>query len=263
MVQKNLRFLRTLSKDFFLMTERKQKDNIYIVSDNLDLCIKTKHDGYIPKSGLLLTDYLWQIDLDGMDILDLGRGETGILAHYAFARGAYTTGVDIDPLVINHVRNSSNRSDKITWIISDLFSGLNGCRFDMVVSNPPQMPMPFEKRKKLKDWHDSSGNTGRETIVRILETASLYLNANSEILILIFDFLGVKERFSSFPSIEELGYQNNFSCEIVGLYPKTVRRGGQTEKNIPWIQKIYPEYNFGKNVEGNYYYNILIVKFRK
>lgn len=245
------------------MTERKHEDNLYVVSDNFGLCIKIKHSGYTPKSGLLLVDYLWQIDLEGMSLLDLGCGETGILSHYAFARGADTTGVDIDPSVISYVRDSSNRSSEITWIISDLFSNLNGCRFDLIVSNPPQMPMSFEERKKLKDWHDSSGNTGRETIVRILEVASLYLNTNGEIIILIFDFLGVKESFGSFLSLEEVGCQNGFSCEIVGSYPKVVRGGGQTEKNIPWIQKIYPSYGFRRDAKGNCYYNILIVKFRK
>lgn len=245
------------------MAEREYEDRLYIVSDNLGLCIKIKHGGYTPKSGLLLTDYLWQTDLKDVSLLDLGCGETGILAHYAFARGADATGVDIDPSVISHAGDSSNRSGEITWMISDLFSNLNGCGFDLVVSNPPQMPMPFEERRKLKDWHDSSGNTGRETIARILGTASPYLSTNGEIIILIFDFLGVKERFGSFPSLEEIGCQNGFSCEIVESHPKLVRRGGQTERNVSWIQEVYPKYNFGEDERGNRYYNILIVKFKK
>jgi len=245
------------------MAEKGQEDNLYVASDNLALCIKARRNGYIPRSGLLLTDYLWQIDLTNTTVLDLGCGETGILAHYALARRANVTGVDIDPSAIVHVRNSSNKSGEITWIISDLFSNLNGCKFDVIISNPPQMPMPFEERRKLKDWHDSSGNTGQEAIIKILKTAPLHLNINGEIIILIFDFLGVKERFGPPLSIREISYQNGFSCEVVGSYPKLVRKDGQTEKNIPWIKKIYPEYYFEKDVEGNYRYNVLIVKFRR
>lgn len=244
------------------MTEKNQADNLYAVSDKFNLCIKIKHGGYIPKSGLLLANYLKQFDLESKTILDMGCGETGILAHYALARGANVTGVDIDPSAIVHARNSSNRSNEIVWIISDLFSNLNGCKFDIVISNPPQMPMPFEERKKLRDWHDSPGNTGRETIVRILETVPLYLNRRGEILILVFDFLGVKESFSPSPGLEEIGYRSGFSCEVVRSYSKPIRRDGQTEKNISWIKKIYPRYIFKKE-EGNYYYNILIVKFRR
>jgi len=246
------------------MMQSEQTDNLYVVSEKLDICVKVKHGGYIPRSGLLFAECLNRFDFKDCAVADIGCGETGILAHYAFNCGADpVVGADIDPSAIAHARSSSDKSSKICWIISDLFSNLNGLKFDVIFSNPPQMPMPFKRRKDLKDWHDSSGSTGRETVLRIIEESPVYLRVKGRLYVLIFDFLGVEKSFNSCPSFKKVASQYNLSCRVISSYKKNIREGGQTQKSIPWIKEIYPKYKFKKDSSGNLIYNILIVEFQK
>ncbi|MBU4026509.1 methyltransferase, partial [Patescibacteria group bacterium] len=261
--QKNYLFFKTLWKDFDLVIDDNKTNSLYIISERYNIFIKVKHGGYIPSSGFLLIDSLGKFEFNGKSVIDIGCGETGILAHYLFAREASSVvGIDIDPSAIAHAKHSSNVSDYITWIVYDAGNILTNNKFDVIISNPPQMPMSFELRKQLKDWHDSCGDTGIELITQIIKRASTGLRSGGEIFILVFDFLGVRESYNNTLSIEEIGCRYGFSCEIIKSYPKTVRKGGQTEKSISWIKHVYPKYRFGRDTEGNLCYNALTVRFQ-
>lgn len=253
-----------MSKDFCLIKENSQTNNQYIVSQKLKICIKIKPKGYVPKSGLLLANYLNQIDLYNKAVLDVGCGETGILAHCALAAGAHpVVGVDIDSGVIAYVQNTSPKSTEICWLVSDLYSNIGDSLFDIILSNPPQMPMPAEERNLLKDWHDSPGDTGQEILIKIIQTSLAYLKNNGKLLILIMDFLGVTKSFNESPSLKMVGHEYGLSCTVRKTYCQFVRKGGKTEQSIPWIMKTYPKYRFKKNKNGEYLYNIAIVEFSK
>jgi len=246
------------------MRENNQTNNQYIVSQKLKICIKIKPGGYVPKSGLLLADYLNQTNLRDKAVLDVGCGETGVLAHCALAAGAHpVVGIDIDPTAIAHAQNASSKSMKIYWIVSDLYSGIGDSRFDIILSNPPQMPMPIEKRNLLTNWHDSPGDTGQEAIIKMIQMGLIHLNNSGKLLILIMDFLGITKSFNESPALEIIGREYGLSCAVRKTYRQFVRKGGKTEQSIPWIMKIYPKYRFKKNKNGEYLYNIAIVEFSK
>ncbi|EKD69940.1 MAG: methylase [uncultured bacterium] len=234
---------------------------LYIVSEKYNLCITVKSNGYIPKSGFLLLSDLENIDFEGKSVVDIGCGETGIIPHYCHARGAQSvTGIDVDSSAIDHVCLSSNVSSQIKWIKSDIFDNCTG-EFDYIISNPPQMPMMNAKRKLLHDNHDSPGETGQEVILRILEESVNKLKSSGAIVLLIFDFLGVMESYNNKLSIQEFARGQGYICDVVNSFSKSVRKGGQTEANIPWIKKIYPRYGFLEDAIGNLYYKVLLVKF--
>lgn len=246
------------------MLDGNETNNLYIISKKYNLFIRARPNGYIPRSGFLLIDSLEEFEFRGKSVIDIGCGETGILAHYIFAcEASSVVGIDIDPSAIAHVKYSSNVSDCITWIMCDEDQILKDNKFDVIISNPPQMPMSFKKRKKLKDWHDSCGDTGKELIIKIIKKASMSLGSGGEIFMLIFDFLGVTESYNNTLSIKDIGHRHEFSCEIIKSYPKIVRSGGQTEKSISWIKHVYPEYRFSRDTEGNFCYNILAVRFQR
>ena len=242
--------------------DEKNPDNLYIISNKYSLSIKVRPNGYIPKSGLLLIESLNKFNFSGKSVIDIGCGETGIIAHYLSSRMAtQVLGIDIDPIAINHVMNSSNISSQINWMLGD-FCSLEINQFDIMVSNPPQMPMSDINRKKLNNYHDSPGKSGQEMILNILTKSIHHLNQNGSVFMIIFDFLGIKETYNSLPSIESVVSRYGFSCDIIDTYPSVIRCGGQTETNLPWIKHFYPKYNFIKDDTGNILYNTMVVKFQ-
>ncbi len=259
MILKNSTSLKNLYDDFFLIKNNK---DFFIFSEKLNILIKIKKNGYIPKSGFMLIDSIKDIDFSKKNILDIGCGETGIITHYLYLKNPKNiTGIDIDKKAIKHVSKSSNFSKKIKWIPGD-FKILRGKKFDVVVSNPPQMPIFNFSLQKEKNYHDSSGSTGRETIIDILKLAPHLLRKNGNIFMLIFDFLGIEESFNNNPSIKNIAKNLGISCNIIDSHKKIVNKNGKTFENIEFIKSIYPMYRFKTNEQGELYFNVYTVQFK-
>ena len=253
----NFRILRQLSEIFYLIEEG--SGDQYIYSDCFNFLIRVKN--YIPRSGLLMIDYLDKVDVKGKKVLDIGTGETGILACYLKASGAeIVVGCDADKEVIAHIEHASSLSQEITWAVSDVYESLREDLYDIIVSNPPQMPTEDEDSGTL---HDSGGKDGRDIIIRIIQGTPRHLRTGGALYLLCFDFLSVLERYNpSVPTLEEIAHQNGLDCKVVAEYERTIRPGGETEKNIDWIYKIYPKYRFRKTEKG-FSYKALIVRLTK
>ncbi len=250
----NWKKLQKLSDDFILMDDG--NGNQLIKSERFNFSVKIKKDGYIPRSGLLLIDCLNEFTVNGA-ILDIGTGETGILAHYMRARGAdKVVACDKDALAIKYIQDVSEDKN-ISWIISDVFLNIKRYKFGCIVSNPPQMPMLVKN-----NLHDYGGHDGRDIILKIIKNAAHYLRLNGRLFMLCFDFLGLTERFNPKPSISEIALNHNLTCKVIKKYQRRIRIGGKTEKNLPWIKKIYPKYKFKKFLSGDFYHNIFILEFR-
>lgn len=252
----SLNFIKLLnfSDNFVVLGDK--KGGRFIASSKLNFLLRIKPGGYIPKSGLLLGEYIGKFNC-GSCVLDIGTGEIGFLAHCMLANGASNVfACDKDREAILHAQNCSKDAKKITWIESDVFSNIHG-RFDCIVSNPPQMPM-----LENKSLHDSGGRDGRYVILKILESASRYLTPNGRLIFSCFDFLGAVEQFNEQLSIIDVALTCGLSGAVVGKYQRFIRRGGETEKNFFWIQKIYPKYNF-MNTSDGIAYNIFILEFKQ
>ena len=129
-VKRDLTFLKGLSEDFVLM-KSKDDGTEYVISTNLDICVAVRKGGYRPKSGFWMTSVLHNYDISGKNVLDLGCGETGILAHYSAARNANKViGVDIDPSAISYVKKASLHCRyQIKWAVSNFFDNLTENKF--------------------------------------------------------------------------------------------------------------------------------------
>ncbi len=78
-------------------------------------------------------------------ILDIGTGSGAIaIALAAALPQAHLVAVDLSPAALDLAHRNAHRhglADRIHFLESDLFSALSGQRFDVVVSNPPYVPL--------------------------------------------------------------------------------------------------------------------------
>lgn len=234
----------------------KVEDKEYFVFHNT--LLELNKDGYIPKAGLLFEEVLLE-KCKGKKVLDLGCGPLGILGMIAMHYGAKEVlSVDIDESCIqwlNHVIKENNLIG-INTMNSNFFEKINQSeKFDIILSNPPHMPMLKGK------ICDSGGEDGKKYIYQILKDGYNYLNSGGELNIMMFDFLGIKESYNDDISINEfskkIGYRE---CEIIYEIDKLITEGSVTYECLSYIKKIYPKYIFDKN---NPKCKIVIVKFKK
>jgi methylase of polypeptide subunit release factors len=223
----------------------------------MSLSIKVRQNGYIPKSGLLVVEQLKKLNIYGRAI-DIGTGESGIIAHSLMALGASEVfASDVDEEILAQVKNSSSVSHRIQWHHCSLFpKDVNG-QFDFIVSNPPQMPMSYSGHP-----HDYSGFDGRTLIEKFLGQAEKNLAPKGAIILLCFDFLGIEQRTNDKPSIIELGNSVGLQTTVLSRHKRTIRKNGKTAENIGWINKIYPDYAFLCNDAGEYFHEVILLKLQ-
>ena len=99
--------------------------------------------------------------------------------------------------------------------------------------------------------------------MRVLCGADEHLAVSGRIIFLCFDFLGIDCRTNNQPSIQEINCALGYSFKVLKQGTRQVRKGGETEKNMEWIEKIYPRYKFNKDKNGNSIYGLLVVELQK
>ncbi len=197
---------------------------------------------FIPKSGLLFYDIIKKISKN-KKILDLGCGEMGIISLFAATNNAsQITATDIDEKCIfwvNQLKKMYNLNN-LTAFRSDVFQNIKG-KFDIIVSNPPIMPM---KEKNIHNIHDSGGPDGRFFLNKIMENSLSYLENNGQLFLSAFSFLGTENRTGDFPSIKEKALELGYSSfSIVKRTTKILKKDSVTYKQLPYIKTIYPKIN--------------------
>jgi release factor glutamine methyltransferase len=91
-------------------------------------------------SSRIFGSYLETAGLRGRSFLDMGTG-SGVIALFAARAGARVTAVDINPqAVLCASDNAAAAGLEIDCRESDLFSALNGRRYDVIAWNPPFFP---------------------------------------------------------------------------------------------------------------------------
>lgn len=209
-----------------------------IINQKLNYFLVTKPNGYTPKSGFLLCHYMESQNIRNKKVIEIGCGETGINAIHAAKIGATEVlGVDIDKKTINWASKNA-KANKLTntkWIVSDIFKAIpRGKQWDIIISNPPQMPT------KKYNPHDSGGETGKDTIERIIKGAPSYLKKGGKLILLVFDFLFHNDNVGN--SLTEYLKRYNFTESNRFCYDRSIRPGGKTEESLHHIQKIFPSF---------------------
>lgn len=244
------------SNNFYIITEENKK---FFCIDELKLEIDEK--GYIPKSGLLFEKVLNKDTCLDKKVIDLGCGYLGILGVIAFLNGAkHIDSIDCDKNCVEWFNKliQDNNLSKFNCFESDYFSNVRDTDYDLILTNPPQMPMLNGNQ------HDSGGIDGRKYILQILKESLKHLKDNAQLYILLFDFLGIDKRTNNNMSIVEiannLGYSNS---EIVFSIDKYIKNGSVTYDSITHIKQIYPLYEFETVDESTKKCQIKILKLEK
>ncbi len=144
---------------------------------------------------LLLAEALAQEELGPRtDALEIGTG-TGALALHAAGRGARVTAVDVSwPAVVTARLNSLRRRLPVHVLHGDFAERTAGCRFDLVITNPPYVPAPGDRLPSYgpsRAW--DAGPDGREVIDRICAGAPALLRPGGVLLMVHSGMCGAEE----------------------------------------------------------------------
>ena len=120
-------------------------------------------------------------------VLDIGTGTGCIACSISEGTGVNVSAVDISSKALDIAKeNAKNLFQKINFIESDLFSNLKGEKFDLIISNPPYIPVGTELQKEVqfepKSALFTTEDTGCEFYKKVTEQAQDYLNPNGYIV---------------------------------------------------------------------------------
>ena len=146
----------------------------------------------------------------GERVLEIGGG-LGLAAVLAARSGASVTATDILPEAVEVIRaNAALNSVTIDARLGDCYAPVTGERFDLICTNPPQMPTPPGRaRRDPAAAADNGGADGWELLDRVIAGAPRHLNPGGRLIFTLFAFLGQK---TAFAKVEAAG----LTPEIIG-----------------------------------------------
>lgn len=225
-------------------------NSFFNLSPYLDIMVSCSTKLVLPRSGRYFIEALKNVNFKNKKVLDIGTGFFGYLARHAEFFGAKeVVAVDINRVAIKYAKKHFKTSSKISFKISDVYSKLSERKkFDIIISNPPQLPS-----NEGGDIHDVGGVDGLKIIKLCLDDCSKFLDKQGYFYLLVFDFL--------YNQVKVLCKQHNLSCKTLAFYNKKIRKGGETEKRIGYIEKTYPHFKFFQNKEG-YWHKVFILEIK-
>ena len=133
----------------------------------------------------------------GERVLEIGAG-LGLAAVLAARAGAHVVATDVVPAAVDAVRiNAALNGVRIDARLGDCYAPIGDERFDLVCSNPPQMPTPpGREREDAVAAADNGGIDGWELLDRVIVGAPDHLQAGGRLRFSIFAFLGRKTAFA-------------------------------------------------------------------
>lgn len=133
----------------------------------------------------------------GERVLEIGAG-LGVAAVLAARGGATVVATDIVPEAVETIRaNAALNGVSVDARLGDGYAPVRGERFDLVCSNPPQMPTPpGRERGDAAAAADNGGVDGWELLDRIIAGAPAHLRPSGRLVFTIFAFLGRKTAFA-------------------------------------------------------------------
>lgn len=144
---------------------------------------------------------------EGEHVLELGTG-CGMLAILAAKAGARVLATDVNPAALRCTRNNSRTHDvekRIEFRIGDLFEPVNDERFDLIIFNPPYLPVPREEELgTLLDRAWEGGPDGRTIIDRFLDELPEYIGPRGRVLLVQSSLSNVKKTVRR---LEEKGFE--------------------------------------------------------
>ena len=129
----------------------------------------------------------------GERVLEIGGG-LGLAAVLAAKDGARVTATDVLPEAVEVMRANAALNGVVVDVrLGDCYEPIGGERFDLVCTNPPQMPTPPGRvRQDAAAAADNGGADGWELLDRVIAGAPRHLHPGGRLIFTIFDFLGPK-----------------------------------------------------------------------
>ena len=133
----------------------------------------------------------------GERVLEIGAG-LGVAAVLAARAGATVVATDVVPAAVEAIRlNAALNGVSVDARLGDCYAPVATERFDLICSNPPQMPTPSgRERADAAAAADNGGVDGWEILGRIIAGAPAHLRPGGRLLFTIFAFLGRKTAFA-------------------------------------------------------------------
>jgi release factor glutamine methyltransferase len=155
----------------------------------------------------------------GERVLEIGAG-LGLAAVLAARAGARVVATDVVPAAVQTIRaNAALNGVVIDARLGDAYAPVGDERFDLIATNPPQMPTPPGRaRADATAAADNGGLDGWEVLDRIIAGAPAHLAGGGRLVFTIFAFLGRKAAFAK--------------CEAAGLSPRIVASETQSFPRI-------------------------------
>jgi release factor glutamine methyltransferase len=172
-----------------------------------------------PKAGSLF--FCRNLDVRrGERMLEIGAG-LGLAAVLAARTGAVVVATDVVPAAIESIRaNALLNGVTIDARLGDGWQPIGADeRFDLVCTNPPQMPTPpGRERDDAEAAADNGGIDGWSLLDTVIAGAAAHLNPGGRLVFSIFEFLGVKTAHAK--------------VEAAGLVPRVVAHETQSFPRI-------------------------------
>ena len=129
----------------------------------------------------------------GERVLEIGGG-LGLAAVLAAKEGARVTATDVLPEAVEVMRaNAALNGVAVDARLGDCYAPVGAERFDLICTNPPQMPTPpGRERRDAAAAADNGGANGWELLDRVIAGAPRHLHPGGRLIFTIFGFLGPK-----------------------------------------------------------------------
>jgi release factor glutamine methyltransferase len=160
-------------------------------------------------------------------VLDMGTG-SGFLAVEVASEPLVdgVVAVDVDPQAVKEAvmrAEEAEVADRIEFVVSDLFRGLEGRVFNWILFNPPYLPS--EGAADESSW--AGGEVGDEAIMRFLHEAGGHLEPEGAILLVYSSQTGLDlGEVEKTYTVCELGESSSFFERLVCLMLEPVSPSG-------------------------------------
>ena len=165
-------------------------------------------------------------------VLDMGTG-SGFLAVEIASEPLVdeVVAVDVEPEAVKEaVRRAEEAgvADRIDFVVSDLFRGLEGRRFNWILFNPPYLPS--EGAADEVSW--AGGKVGDETTMRFLHEAGGYLEPDGAIILVYSSHTGLDlGEVEKMYTVYKLGESSLFFERLVCLMLEPVSPSGTRDRS--------------------------------
>jgi len=159
-----------------------------------DCLIRVPTDDLVPKFGSRLLACHLPLR-DGDVVLDLGTG-AGLIGVLAARRGHRVVATDVVETCARCARANAllnGVGDRLEVRLGDLYEPVAGETFDLIATNPPQMPTPLgHEWDDLHSRMDNGGRDGWDILDRTIQEAPVFLAPGGRLVFTLFGFLGVE-----------------------------------------------------------------------